>query len=209
MGASTGTARIFERASPAEAWRAVAPAEPVVLGRTGMAWGLGFHPLAAAGEPRKVEGDGRTPAGIYRIGKSFGFAASPRPGYIQLAPDTVCVDDPASAAYNTITSRNIVGRKVHGEDMRKVQGYRRGIVVDYPTDGKARGGSCIFIHIQKSATSPTAGCVALPEARVTALQDFTQPGAVIAALPQSALGQLSACLPRIANGKHATRSETP
>lgn len=201
MAAITGTAQSFERASPAEAWRSVGPAEPAVLGRTGMAWGLGFHQLASAGEPRKIEGDGRTPAGVYRIGKSFGFAASPRPGHIQLVPDSVCVDDPASPAYNTITSRQVVGRKVHGENMWTVQRYRRGLVVDYPTDGKSRAGSCIFIHIQRSAASPTNGCVALPEARVAALQDFAEPGAVLAVLPQAGLRALRDCLPQGADGK--------
>lgn len=195
MTATAGSARMFERVSPADAWRAVSAAEPVMLGHAGMAWGLGFHELASTGEPRKLEGDGRTPAGIYRLGASFGFAASPRPGYIRVAQDTVCVDDPASPAYNTITSRQTVGRSVHGEDMRSVQRYRRGLVVDYPTDGKARGGSCIFIHVRRSAASPTAGCVALPEARVTAVQDFAEAGAVLAVLPQAALGRLSGCLP--------------
>jgi L,D-peptidoglycan transpeptidase YkuD (ErfK/YbiS/YcfS/YnhG family) len=197
--ATTGTARLFERVSPQQAWQPVGPAEPVVLGRTGMAWGLGFHHLATTSEPKKIEGDGRTPAGVYRIGASFGFATSPRPGYRQIAEDTVCVDDPASPAYNTITSRNIVGRKVHGENMRTVQRYRRGLVVDYPTDAKARGGSCIFIHIKRSTMAPTAGCVALPEERVAAWQEFSEPGAVLATVPQAALGRLSGCLPPIAD----------
>jgi len=199
MTATTGTARLFERASPQEAWQAVGPAEPVVLGRTGMAWGVGFQHLALAGEPKKTEGDGRTPAGVYRIGSSFGFAASPRPGYRQIADDTVCVDDPASPAYNTITSRGIVGRKVHGENMRAVQRYRRGLVVDYPTDAKARGGSCIFIHIKRASMAPTAGCVALPEERVAAWQTFSEPGAVLATAPQAALDRFSGCLPPMAD----------
>src|SRR6187200_380713 len=156
LTATTGTARLFERATPQEAWQAVGASEPVVLGRAGMAWGLGFQHLALAGEPKKIEGDGRTPAGVYRIGTSFGFAASPRPGYRQIVDDTVCVDDPASPAYNTITSRGIVGHKVHGENMRAVPRYRRGLVVDYPTDAKARGGSCIFIHIKRASMAPTA-----------------------------------------------------
>jgi len=171
-----------------------------MLGKAGLAWGLGFQGFAAAGEPVKVEGDGRTPAGAYRIGGSFGFAASPRPGYMQITKDTVCVDDPASPAYNTITARSIVGRKVHGENMRMVQRYRQGLVVDYPTDAKARGGSCIFIHVQRSPTSSTEGCVALPEDRVAAWQDFSQPGAVLVTVPQDVLGRLglAACLPQIA-----------
>jgi L,D-peptidoglycan transpeptidase YkuD (ErfK/YbiS/YcfS/YnhG family) len=195
MRAATGTARLFERPSPQQPWQPVGASEPVLLGRSGMAWGLGFQHMSSAEEPKKIEGDGRTPAGIYRIGPSFGFAASPRPGYQQIAEDTVCVDDPASLAYNSITSRSIVGRKVHGENMRAVQRYRRGLVVDYPTDAKARGGSCIFIHVRRSSMAPTLGCVALPEERVVAWQEFSEPGAVLAIAPREALGRLSGCLP--------------
>jgi L,D-peptidoglycan transpeptidase YkuD (ErfK/YbiS/YcfS/YnhG family) len=195
MASTAGVARLFERASPEAKWQPAAPPEPVLLGRAGMAWGIGFQHLAADGESRKVEGDGRTPAGIYRIGRSFGFGASPRPGYQRLTADTVCVDDPASPAYNTVTSRRLVGRKARGENMRSIAHYRQGLAVDYPTDAKARGGSCIFIHVQRSPTSPTAGCLALPEARVVAWQEFSESGAVLASLPREALGRLSDCLP--------------
>jgi len=200
MAANNSTARLFERTSPAEAWKAISPAEPVMLGKAGMAWGIGFQQMASPGEPKKVEGDGRTPAGIYPIGVSFGFAASPRPGHIQIVRDTVCVDDPASPAYNSITSRKIVGTKVHGENMRKVSRYRRGLIVDYPTDANARGGSCIFIHIQRSPTSPTEGCIALPEERIAAWQDFSEPGAVLVTVPQDGLAfnRLAGCLPALA-----------
>jgi len=201
MATSAATARLFERASTNEAWRPLGPAEPAVIGRAGMAWGYGFHHLRQDGEPLKVEGDKRTPAGLYRIGQSFGFAASRRPGHIHLTRETVCVDDPASPAYNKITSRGIVGRKVHGENMRSYSHYRRGLVVDYPTNTAVRAGSCIFIHVQRSPIYPTAGCIALPEARVAAWQEFAEPGAVLAALPQSALGRLSGCLPEITAAK--------
>ena len=166
-----------------------------MLGRSGMAWGIGFQHMASRGEPKKIEGDGRTPAGVYRIGNSFGFAASPRPGYRQIAQDTVCVDDPASPAYNTITSRKIVGKKVHGENMHTVARYKLGLMVDYPTDARARGGSCIFVHIQRSSTSPTAGCVALPEDRVAAWQDFSESGAVLVTAPKDWLDRFAGCLP--------------
>ena len=191
----SGTARLFERASPQETWQPAAPPELVVLGHGGMGWGVGFESLAAGDEPKKIEGDGRTPAGAYRLGASFGFGASRRPGYRQIARDTVCVDDPASPAYNTVTSRKIVGNKVHGENMRKVPRYRLGLMVDYPTDAKARGGSCIFVHVRRSSTSPTEGCVALPASRVTAWQDFSAPGAVLVTAPMDWLDRFAGCLP--------------
>ena len=42
----------------------------------------------------------------------------------------------------------------------------------------------------------TAGCVAMPEPRVEALQDFSEGGAVLAILPRGALDRLAGCLPR-------------
>ena len=69
-------------------------------------------------------------------------------------------------------------------------------VVDYPTDGRSQAGSCIFIHVWKTPTTGTAGCVAMPEPRVEALQDFSAGGAVLAILPQQALGRFATCLPK-------------
>lgn len=197
MDTSAATMQLFERASPADAWRPLGSAEPVLVGRKGMGWGYGFYQLGQSGEPVKVEGDKKTPSGVYPIGVSFGFAASSRPGYIQIKDETVCIDDPASPDYNTITSRAVVGTKVHVENMRTNTPYRRGLVVDYPTSGATRAGSCIFIHVQRSATEPTAGCVSLPEARVVALQDFAERGAVLVVLPRAALDRLDGCLPQL------------
>jgi L,D-peptidoglycan transpeptidase YkuD (ErfK/YbiS/YcfS/YnhG family) len=73
--------------------------------------------------------------------------------------------------------------------------YRRGLLVDYPTDARRKAGSCIFIHVWRSPTTGTAGCVAVPEPRVEALQAFSRGGAVLAILPREALGRLKGCLP--------------
>ncbi len=188
--------QLFERASPTEPWRATGPSEPVVLGRAGMGWSHFFRRYARTGEIMKVEGDKRAPAGVYPIGRSFGTVPSPRPGHIHVTDDTVCVYEPASPRYNTITSRKLAG-PVNVENMsRALPMYRRGLVIDYPTDGRARAGSCIFIHVWRTPTSGTAGCVAMPEPRVEALQDFVAGGAVIAILPEQALGRFGACLPK-------------
>jgi D-alanyl-D-alanine dipeptidase len=189
--------RLYERAAPGDPWKAFGDSEPALIGKAGMGWAHSFRQLARANEPVKAEGDKRLPAGVYTIGSSFGFAASPRPGYFRLTEGTVCVDDLSSPAYNTISSRARVGWKVSGENMWRVPAYRRGLVVDYPTDAKARAGSCIFIHIRLPTSSGTAGCIALPEARVAALQDFAEDRTVLAALPEAALDRLSGCLPAI------------
>jgi L,D-peptidoglycan transpeptidase YkuD (ErfK/YbiS/YcfS/YnhG family) len=186
----------FVRDRPDQTWKTAGPPEAVVIGRAGMAWAPAFRQLARTGEPIKREGDKRAPAGVYAVGRSFGTLASQRPGYLHVRSDTVCVDDSASPAYNTITTRDRIGPKVSVEHMsRMLPMYRRGIVVDYPTDARARAGSCIFIHVWRTPKTGTAGCVALPEARVEALQDFVEPGATIAIMPREGLARLRGCLP--------------
>lgn len=195
MTSTTASVRRFERAALASRWRLVGGPQSALIGHKGIAWAYAFRQFARAGEPVKTEGDKRNPAGFFSIGRSFGFAASRRSGYLHIVPGTVCVDDPASPDYNTVTSRAKVGWKVHGENMWRVPAYRRGLLVDYPTDRQARAGSCIFIHLRLPGATGTAGCVALPEPQVVAMQNFAQGGAVLAVLSKQALGRFKGCLP--------------
>ena len=196
MNDPAATMRLYERTSAAASWRALGAAEPALIGRGGMGWSPFFLQLARRGEPIKVEGDKRAPAGIYKIGRSFGTVESARPNYLQVTPDTICVHDPSSPAYNTIASRARLGPAVSAENMsRALPMYRRGLLVDYPTDARKRAGSCIFIHVWRSPTTGTAGCVSMPEPRVEALQEFAADGAVLAILPRGALDRLRGCLP--------------
>jgi D-alanyl-D-alanine dipeptidase len=198
QGVSTSNATIqrFERGSTGDAWRPVSGPQSALIGRNGMAWAYAFRSLARTGEPIKVDGDKRVPAGVFKIGSSFGFAPSNRPGYLQSREGTVCVDDVSSAAYNTITSRAKVGTLVHGENMWRASAYKHGLLVDYPTDRRNRAGSCIFIHIRLPSSAGTGGCVAVPEPQVLELQAFAEPGAVLAAVPEHALARFAGCLPQ-------------
>lgn len=203
LTSSAGTLRLFERVQPQADWRLVGAAEPVNVGSRGVAWGRPFRDLAGADEPIKIEGDRRTPAGIYAIGRPFGFAPSALAGYLQVQADSVCVEDPSSPAYNTIVSAKVIGRTKGLENMRATPRYRRGLFVDYPTDATDKAGSCIFIHIWKGPASGTSGCVTMPEHRVAALQKFTnQHPTVLVLVPQSALGKLGACLPTAIADSH-------
>jgi len=201
FNATAATLQTFERATPKDSWQAVGAAEAVLVGKAGIAWSHFFRDLRRGNEPVKVEGDKRAPAGVYRIGRTFGIVPSSRPGHMQVTGDTICVHDLSSPAYNTIASRAQLGPKVSAENMsRALPMYRRGLLVDYPTDAKARAGSCIFIHVWHSPTVGTAGCVSMPEARLEALQDFAAPGAVLAIMPRAALPRLAGCLPAVGAG---------
>src|SRR5262245_46593007 len=103
MDTALATLQLFTRPSAHLPWKRVSAAEPAVVGRAGLGWGHPFLDFKEGEEVEKVEGDERTPAGFFRIGSSFGFAPSRRPGYIELkSGETVCVEDPSSPLYNTI-----------------------------------------------------------------------------------------------------------
>jgi D-alanyl-D-alanine dipeptidase len=196
---TTSIARIqrFERAASTQPWRSLGEPQSALVGTNGMAWAYDFRATARNGERVKVEGDKRAPAGLFRIGRSFGFAPSSRPNYLQIKEGSVCVDDLESASYNSITTRAKVGAMTHGENMWRVPAYRNGLLVDYPTNRRVRAGSCIFIHIRMPSATGTAGCVAVPEPQVIELQDFSEPGAVLAIMPEGARERFGGCLPAV------------
>jgi L,D-peptidoglycan transpeptidase YkuD (ErfK/YbiS/YcfS/YnhG family) len=195
FASTTARVRQFERAAGTAPWQEVRGTASALIGHKGVGWAHAFRRFARSGEPRKVEGDKRAPAGFYKIGNSFGFAPAQRSGYIRVTDGMTCVDDVASPAYNTIALRANIGPNVHGENMSRVPEYRRGLLVDYPSDAKARAGSCIFVHLQLPGRTGTNGCVALPEPQLEAVQDFAQPGAVLAILPRPTLDRFKGCLP--------------
>lgn len=195
MTSTAATMQRYTRSSTGEPWRADGGPITATIGRGGTAWSHAFRSHAAPGEPVKVDGDKRVPAGIYSLGRSFGFGLSRLRGYMRITDGMTCVDDPSSPAYNTITSRAKVGWKVSGENMWRIPEYRRGLVVDYPTDRAAKAGSCIFIHVRKPGAPGTSGCLSLPEPDVERLQHFASGGAVLAVVPREALGRFAGCLP--------------
>lgn len=175
--ATSGTLRRYERGAD-RSWRAVDGAVPVTVGRKGSAWGLGLHPPQSG--PQKREGDGRAPAGVFRIGTAFGYAerTSTKLAYAAMDADDWCIDVPASPRYNRLVDAREVGAAaVAGstEPMRRdlhLGGDRRyavGFVIEHNADAVRDAGSCIFAHIWKAPGAPTAGCTATDEASMRAL----------------------------------------
>jgi len=195
LTSTTAIVQRFERASATAPWETSGGPATALIGHRGVAWAHAFRGYAHKGEPLKVEGDKRAPAGFYKIGRSFGFAVSDRPGYLRITDGMTCVDDFSSPAYNTITTHAEIGSKAHGENMWRVPEYRRGLLVDYPSDRRARAGSCIFIHLQLPGKTGTSGCIAMPEPQLEAVQDHAQAGTVLAILPRRALDRFKGCLP--------------
>jgi L,D-peptidoglycan transpeptidase YkuD (ErfK/YbiS/YcfS/YnhG family) len=174
--------RTFARST--QGWNIVGDPIPVVIGRTGAAWGIGLHPAQAG--PAKHEGDGRSPAGVFALGTAFGYAesASTHLAYTAMDADDYCIDVDGSPLYNRIVNARDVGKAAIAgstEPMRRDlhadgdQRYKLGFVIEHNPHGAAGGGSCIFAHLQLSADSSTAGCTAMTEPAMRALLGWLRP----------------------------------
>lgn len=193
----------FER-DASSAWRPVGASFPVMVGRSGSAWGLGVHAPQADG-PQKAEGDGRAPAGVFAIGTAFGYgdSAATRLVYAPMQREHWCIDVPGSPLYNRIVDTREVGPKaIEGstEPMRRdlhKEGdprYRLGFVIEHNAAGADRAGSCIFAHLWKGPDVPTAGCTAMADADMASLLGWLDPAATprFVLLPVQAYARLQA-----------------
>lgn len=169
-----GTAWLFERPNETAEWVSVGANFPIVVGKNGTAWGDGIHQFSdeKAGLPRKAEGDGKSPAGIFALTSAFGSVEKPsfiKLSYLRLTPAVECIDDTNSANYNLIVDNTEV-EKVDWKSSEKMlavgEQYDLGVFVAHNAKREPKGGSCIFLHIWKDASSGTAGCTAMERASI-------------------------------------------
>lgn len=207
------TMQRYERGGPEGEWQAVGDPIPASLGHKGMGWGIGEHgffaPEGLRG-PIKAEGDGRSPAGLFRLGAAFGYAAKPPDGtavdYVQMTDAWRCVDDPKSKRYNAVFAAD----KVKGAERdwssaermrRKDVLYRWGVLVDHnfleladkrTRKARAVAGSCIFLHVWREPKSPTVGCAAMESDALEELIAWLRPHhePLIALLPDPQYAKL-------------------
>ena len=83
-------------------WKRAGIESDVVIGRKGMAWGIGLHGGCERGSACKKEGDERAPAGVFELDEIFGVAKTPklRFPYRHITATTEAIDDPRSRFYN-------------------------------------------------------------------------------------------------------------
>jgi D-alanyl-D-alanine dipeptidase len=205
-----GTLRRLERAGAGGAWKQVGEPFAVVVGRGGLGWGEGVVAMPEGGSvkkgledaPFKKEGDGRAPAGVFRLGPAFGFDGSDEAGWVRLpyrplTPATECVDDAASTRYNLIVERGRAGAVDwnSSERMRSVEGYRWGLVVLHNSRPPVAGrGSCIFLHVWAGPDRGTAGCTAMEQTHLEALLRWLDPRKrpLLVQLPEDVYARLRA-----------------
>ena len=172
-----GTAQRYERQG--NTFRKYEAPFPVVVGKSGLAWGKGLGSVEQREGPIKREGDGKAPAGVFKLGTAFGYdsTADTRLPYLALTPTIECVDDSHSARYNELVNGATVSKDWNSsERMRRDDDmYRKGIFIEHNTPASPASGSCIFFHIWRGPTSPTLGCTAMDQADISRLFNWLDP----------------------------------
>lgn len=170
-GAHRASLQAWQRESVRAPWQPVFRTEvPVLLGRSGLAWGRGVFQVPRNGIPMKVEKDWRAPAGIFQLGSLFGYAASPPKGvrwpYIQVGPWDAYVDDPANPYYNqhVRVDPRAVPPWFEKQRMRLGDAAYKWMLEIRHNQGPGRqagAGSAIFFHVRRGPDKPSAGCTTM------------------------------------------------
>jgi L,D-peptidoglycan transpeptidase YkuD (ErfK/YbiS/YcfS/YnhG family) len=180
FGSTTATFEAFNKVNGA--WQPAFGAMSARVGSKGFADG-------------KVEGDLKTPTGVYSIGGTmYGIDANPgvRYGYHRLVPDDWWNENPATPGYNSFFHGANPGGASEAlweispqYDYFAVINYNIPVVVANPPRG-----SGIFLHVMVPGRA-TAGCVALAVADLLTILRWLDPAASprIVMAPRSALSR--------------------
>lgn len=165
-------------------WQRSGPAWNGRLGKNGLIWGRGLHPLPANAATKK-EGDGRTPAGVFRIGGAWGNDPSirkhPQLAYRQVTSRDLWVEDAASQSYN----KHLVLSHEPATAWEKKQQMKQNdpahalklFIAHNATPGVVKGaGSSIFFHIWRGGgINATTGCTTMEETKLRNLIAIIDP----------------------------------
>ena len=179
-GSTTATLEAFNKVNGS--WRPAFGAMTARVGTNGFA-------------DRKIEGDLKTPTGVYPFGGTmYGIAANPgvRYAYHRLVADDYWNENPATPGYNSFAHGPNPGGASEALWQVSPQ-YNHFVVINYNvpvvTADPPRG-SGIFLHVMVLGRA-TAGCVSLAEADLLAVLRWLDPAASprIVLAPRSALGR--------------------
>jgi D-alanyl-D-alanine dipeptidase len=172
--ATTGILTLYERKNGKTKWKCIT-SYPVSIGRSGLARDENSTAEVYFPQKTKHEGDGNSPAGIFRLGPVFSYHQLKGLNMpFQLANEALlCVDDVNSKYYNQL----VLSDSISGKDFasyekmkRSDEQYEYGVWVQYNDNPVIPGnGSCIFLHVWHHSEAPTSGCTAMSREHMLAL----------------------------------------
>ena len=135
-------------------------------------WKLAIAPVKAsigrngfAKENEKMEGDGKTPIGLYALGKLYSYDAAidTKLPFQQVDSLDKWIDDSTSNDYNKYVRGETNAKSFENLKLNSID-YKYCMVIEYNTQPVVKGkGSAIFFHVADEKYSPTSGCVAIAE----------------------------------------------
>ncbi|MDX8341410.1 L,D-transpeptidase family protein [Draconibacterium sp. IB214405] len=137
--------------------------------------GIGKNGFAPTGE--KVEGDGKSPSGIFALGNLFTYLDSvdTQMPFQTTTADDKWIDDPESESYNCFVQGE-TDAKSYENLLLKSDAYKFCMVIEYNTKPVVKGkGSAIFFHLNKTGNESTAGCVAITEENMLRVLKWLNP----------------------------------
>ncbi len=159
-----GEMYLYERKNNHNSWK-LKDSFNIVVGRNG----LGKDPNSLINSNNiafaKHEGDGKSPAGIFKLGPVFSYhqLKNLHMPFVKVDTNFYCIDDRNSSYYNMLIRADTAKHNYNSfEFMKRTDSlYEYGIWVKYNSDRVVPGnGSCIFIHVWRNENSGTAGCTA-------------------------------------------------
>lgn len=140
---------------------------------------LGMNGIALANE--KIEGDLKTPSGLFSIPFVFGYKKDieTKMEFIEVGKNHVWVCDTSSYNYNKLVvdedgtyKSNSKNEKLHRPDPLN----KYAIVIGYNMFPIEKGkGSAIFMHVERFTYHRTAGCISMPEKKIKDLIKWMNP----------------------------------
>ena len=118
-----------------------------------------------AQENKKMEGDGKTPNGLYALGQLYSYESTvdTKIPFQQVDSLDKWIDDSTSNDYNKYVRGETTAKSFENLKLKSID-YKYCMVIEYNTQPVIKGkGSAIFFHVADEKYSPTAGCVAIAE----------------------------------------------
>ena len=156
----------------------------VGLEKKGKNWVVKQNPIEAgigkngfALPNQKVEGDGKSPTGIFKLGKLFSYEKQFNTllENQQTTKEDKWIDDVNSPDYN----KHVIGAteaKSYENLLLNTDVYKYCTVIEYNTNPVVKGkGSAIFFHLALKPASFTSGCVAIQEEFMKVMVNWLDP----------------------------------
>ena len=143
---------------------------------------------------KEIEGDGKSPEGLFALGYAFGEDEAPTGTtwpWRTTEDGDIWVEDSASEYYNMfIADGSIEEPDWKNYSNLNIAAFERAIEIRYNADREAGAGSAIFLHIWISEKKDTNGCTSVSRENIETLIAWLDPSAntMIAQVEHSLIG---------------------